>query len=133
MSDTQLTSPFSASETVPSFSSETSVSPTRTLRERCGFTLFLFFAPAFPNIPAKGHLGPTAGNLPRRKRSSVVSFNLPVAAPVPIPDRKEYFRAISDMCYCIGPQSSRKMTTCVTTPRLNLDDVGIGHLPLGLS
>jgi hypothetical protein len=53
----------------------------RTLRERCGFTLFISFAPAFPNIPAKGHIGPIVGNLPRRKRSSVVSLELPAPAP----------------------------------------------------
>ncbi|KAJ7880925.1 hypothetical protein B0H13DRAFT_1891592 [Mycena leptocephala] len=36
----------------------------RTLREHCDFALFISFAPAFPNIPAKGNIGPTAGNLP---------------------------------------------------------------------
>ncbi|KAF8206930.1 hypothetical protein K438DRAFT_1962579 [Mycena galopus ATCC 62051] len=72
-----------------------------TLRERCGFTLFISFAPAIPNIRAKGHLGPTAGNLPRRKRSSVVSLELP--APGPVADsntsRTEYFAAVAhDSC-----------------------------------
>ncbi|KAJ7645202.1 hypothetical protein DFH06DRAFT_1333490 [Mycena polygramma] len=61
-----------------------SVTPSRTLRERCGFTEYISFAPAFPNIPAKGHLGPTAGNLPRRKRSSVASLDIPVPAPIPV-------------------------------------------------
>ncbi|KAJ7652502.1 hypothetical protein DFH06DRAFT_1134484 [Mycena polygramma] len=55
----------------------------QSLRERCGFTEFISFAPAFPNIPAKGHLGPTAGNLPRRKRSSAAPLALPALAPAP--------------------------------------------------
>ncbi|KAJ7742292.1 hypothetical protein B0H16DRAFT_1464157 [Mycena metata] len=37
----------------------------------------LSFASALPNIRAKGALEPTVGNLPRRKRSSVASFDLP--------------------------------------------------------
>ncbi|KAJ7024646.1 hypothetical protein C8F04DRAFT_1270032 [Mycena alexandri] len=64
-----------------STSSISSTASTRTrrgsLRERCGFTLWLSFAPALPNIRAKGPLEPTVGNLPRRKRSSVVSLDLP--------------------------------------------------------
>jgi hypothetical protein len=65
----------------------------RTLRERCGFALFISFAPAFPNIPAKGNIGPTAGNLSRHKRSSVVSLELPAPAPPANvnADRMEYF------------------------------------------
>ncbi|KAJ7203405.1 hypothetical protein B0H12DRAFT_1138107 [Mycena haematopus] len=84
MSDTQISISASTS----------SLSVHRTLRERCGFTLFISFAPAFPNIAPKGHLGPTAGNLPRRKRSSVVSIEQLLPAPVPVPaaDRRtEYF------------------------------------------
>ncbi|KAJ7099467.1 hypothetical protein B0H15DRAFT_944882 [Mycena belliarum] len=57
--------------------SSLSLSTPRTLRERCGFTHMLSFAPAFPKIAAKGHIGPTAGNLPRRRRSSVVPLDLP--------------------------------------------------------
>ncbi|KAJ7150675.1 hypothetical protein C8R46DRAFT_1358194 [Mycena filopes] len=79
---------------VPSIESATNTSPRRgSLRERCGFTLWLSFAPALPNIRAKGHLEPTVGNLPRRKRSSVVSLDLP--DPVRVVDansgRVEYF------------------------------------------
>ncbi|KAJ7746540.1 hypothetical protein B0H14DRAFT_3514260 [Mycena olivaceomarginata] len=59
----------------------------RTLRERCGFTLFISFTPAFPKMIAKGHLEPTAGNLPRRKRSSVVSLEIPAPAPITVPIR----------------------------------------------
>ncbi|KAJ7093823.1 hypothetical protein B0H15DRAFT_947162 [Mycena belliarum] len=59
----------------------TILSTPRTLRERCGFTLMLSFAPAFPKIAAKGHIGPTAGNLPRRRRSSVVP---PLDLPKPV-------------------------------------------------
>ncbi|KAJ6580066.1 hypothetical protein DFH09DRAFT_1310020 [Mycena vulgaris] len=87
---------------MPVFETSTSVLPSSsktrstrlTLRERCGSTLrlssllhtprtpwlhslSLSFAPAFPNIATKGAIGPTAGNLPHRKRSSVVSLNLP--------------------------------------------------------
>ncbi|KAJ7627868.1 hypothetical protein B0H17DRAFT_1150860 [Mycena rosella] len=40
----------------------------------------------FPYMPAKGPIGPTAGNLPRRKRSSVTSLELPARAPV-VPER----------------------------------------------
>ncbi|KAJ6579987.1 hypothetical protein DFH09DRAFT_1444340 [Mycena vulgaris] len=43
-----------------------------TLRKRRGFAHSLSFAPAFPNITATGPIGPTAGNLLRRKHSSVV-------------------------------------------------------------
>ncbi|KAJ7463941.1 hypothetical protein FB451DRAFT_1370380 [Mycena latifolia] len=83
MSEIQM-SMFEAS--VPSASTPTR---RRSLRERCGFTLWLSFSSAFPNIPAKGHIGPTAGNLPRRKRSSVVSLDLP-PADVSVA-RTEYF------------------------------------------
>ncbi|KAJ7162905.1 hypothetical protein C8R46DRAFT_1221711 [Mycena filopes] len=75
----------------------TSIVPSATtarrgsLRERCGFTLWLSFAPALPNIRAKGHLGPTAANLPRRKRSSVVSLDLEPPSPVVVDARAEYF------------------------------------------
>ncbi|KAJ7823458.1 hypothetical protein B0H13DRAFT_2376032 [Mycena leptocephala] len=79
MSDTQI--PMFIPASAPSLPTSTSTSSTRILRERCGFTLFISFGPAFPSIPAKGHIGPTAGNLPRRKRSSVISLELP--APVP--------------------------------------------------
>ncbi|KAJ7076636.1 hypothetical protein B0H15DRAFT_955494 [Mycena belliarum] len=51
----------------------------RTLRERRGFTLSLSFAHAAPNIPARGHTGPNAGNLPRRKRRVV-----PLDVPEPV-------------------------------------------------
>lgn len=81
MSDTQI--PMFTSTSVPSLPTHTSTPSTRTFRERCGFTLFVSFAPAFPHIPAKEHVGPTAGNLPRRKRSSV-SLDLP--DPVPAAD-----------------------------------------------
>ncbi|KAJ6525870.1 hypothetical protein DFH09DRAFT_1328736 [Mycena vulgaris] len=57
---------------------------------RCRFTLWLSFAPAFPNIPAKGAIGPTAGNLPRRKRSSVASLDLPAPVDLRV-GRSEYF------------------------------------------
>ncbi|KAJ7696840.1 hypothetical protein B0H16DRAFT_1750227 [Mycena metata] len=67
-----------ASTSTSSVSSMSSASSRRgSLRERCGFTLWLSLAPALPNIRAKGALEPTVGNLPRRKRSSVVSLNLP--------------------------------------------------------
>ncbi|KAJ7842173.1 hypothetical protein B0H13DRAFT_2413911 [Mycena leptocephala] len=82
MSDTQI--PMFIPASAPSLPTSTSTSSTRILRERCGFTLFISFGPAFPSIPAKGHIGPTAGNLPRRKRSSVISLELP--APVPLAD-----------------------------------------------
>ncbi|KAJ7842178.1 hypothetical protein B0H13DRAFT_2365331 [Mycena leptocephala] len=75
MSDTQI--PMFTSTSVPSLPTHTSTPSTRTFRERCGF------APAFPHIPAKEHVGPTASNLPRRKRSSV-SLDLP--DPVPAAD-----------------------------------------------
>ncbi|KAJ7167209.1 hypothetical protein C8R43DRAFT_1121645 [Mycena crocata] len=75
-------------------SSSTTWSGSRTLRERCGFTGWLSFASAFPNIAPKGNLEPTSSNLPRRrKRSSVASFELP-APPAPVQtsrDRMEYF------------------------------------------
>jgi hypothetical protein len=61
------------------------------LREHCGFALSISFAPAFPNLPAKGHIGPTAVNLPRRRRSNVAPLELP--APVSVVDRPEYFAA----------------------------------------
>ncbi|KAJ6579963.1 hypothetical protein DFH09DRAFT_1076867 [Mycena vulgaris] len=83
----------SPASSVPS-TSTSSISSSRrgSLRERCGFTLWLSFAPAFPNIPAKGAIGPTAGNLPRRKRSSVVSLDLPVPVDLSV-GRSEYFAA----------------------------------------
>ncbi|KAJ7634939.1 hypothetical protein FB45DRAFT_478110 [Roridomyces roridus] len=59
---------------------------TSRLRERCGFTLWISFAPAFPKIQPKGEIGPSHSNIPRRKRSSVVSISdLPVPVPVPAP------------------------------------------------
>ncbi|KAJ7067098.1 hypothetical protein C8F01DRAFT_1247499 [Mycena amicta] len=68
-------------------SSSSSSSTPLTFRERRGFTLWLSFSPAFPNIQPKGELGPTYANIPRRrKRSSVVSLDMPVVpAPVPAP------------------------------------------------
>ncbi|KAJ7609993.1 hypothetical protein DFH06DRAFT_1344074 [Mycena polygramma] len=93
MSYTQIPMFESASSIPPSDSSSSTDAP-RTLRERCGFTLYISFAPAFPNIPAKGELGPTANNIPRRrKRSSVASIDIP-AAPVvgeSSPGPMEYF------------------------------------------
>jgi hypothetical protein len=88
-----FTTPFGACQPISTSSSTSGLSMPRlrTLRERCGFNLFISFAPAFPNLPAKGHIGPTAGNLPRRKRSSVASLELP--APIPVVDRPEYFAA----------------------------------------
>ncbi|KAK7057924.1 hypothetical protein R3P38DRAFT_1189913 [Favolaschia claudopus] len=61
-----------------------------SLRERCGFTLFISFAPLHKTTPGaaaepKGELGPTMANLPRRKRSSVSSIEVP-AAPAPSRD-----------------------------------------------
>ncbi|KAJ7348281.1 hypothetical protein DFH08DRAFT_959695 [Mycena albidolilacea] len=82
---------------IPMFASATSIPSSaamsgarRTLRERCGFTLFISFTPAFPKMIAKGHLEPTAGNLPRRKRSSVVCLEIPAPAPI-VAGRAEYF------------------------------------------
>ncbi|KAJ7610030.1 hypothetical protein DFH06DRAFT_1346167 [Mycena polygramma] len=93
MSYTQIPMFESASSIPPSDSSSSTDAP-RTLRERCGFNLYISFAPAFPNIPAKGELGPTANNIPRRrKRSSVASINIP-AAPIAAESdtgRMEYF------------------------------------------
>jgi hypothetical protein len=86
MSATQI--PMLASASMISFPPS---SAPRTLRERCGFALFISFVPAFPNIPAKGNIGPTAGNLPRRKRSSVVSVELPAPPANVNADRMEYF------------------------------------------
>jgi hypothetical protein len=90
---------FESISILPSSESSTftlSAAAPRTLRERCGFTLYISFAPAFPNIPAKGELGPTAGNLPRRrKRSSVASIDIPAAFGPAFVDsnagRMEYF------------------------------------------
>ncbi|KAJ7358165.1 hypothetical protein DFH08DRAFT_953353 [Mycena albidolilacea] len=74
------------SASLPPSSTTTSASRPRSgsLRDRCGFTHYISFAPAFPNIRAKGDIGPTAGNIPRRrKRSSVASIDIP-AAPAPV-------------------------------------------------
>ncbi|KAK7013748.1 hypothetical protein R3P38DRAFT_2788021 [Favolaschia claudopus] len=60
-----------------------SSSERRTLRERCGWDLTISFAPAPTPVVAKGNLGPTINNLPRRKRSSVVSIDLPPRAASP--------------------------------------------------
>ncbi|KAK7039818.1 hypothetical protein R3P38DRAFT_492554 [Favolaschia claudopus] len=68
------------SSTHPCTPPRSSTSECRTLRERCGWDLTISFVPVQP----KGHLGPSIGNLPRRKRSSVVSIDFP--APVPAPE-----------------------------------------------
>ncbi|KAJ7676841.1 hypothetical protein DFH06DRAFT_1317451 [Mycena polygramma] len=87
-------SAFTTLNAIPPSSSESGLRERRqSLRERCGFTEFISFSPAFPNIPAKGHLGPTAGNLPRRKRSSAASLPLPALAPAPVFERGEFFGA----------------------------------------
>ncbi|KAJ7834265.1 hypothetical protein B0H14DRAFT_3462215 [Mycena olivaceomarginata] len=82
------------SHTQISISSTSTITPS-TLRERCRFTLTLSFAPAFPTIRAKGHIGPTAGNIPRRRRSSAASSSLEAHAAAPIVEanagREEYF------------------------------------------
>ncbi|KAJ7742287.1 hypothetical protein B0H16DRAFT_1728227 [Mycena metata] len=64
-----------------------------SLRERCGFTLWLSLTPLLPNIHAKGALEPTVGNLPRRKRSSIVSLKLPDPSRVVVAHSRhlEYF------------------------------------------
>ncbi|KAJ7676876.1 hypothetical protein DFH06DRAFT_1317483 [Mycena polygramma] len=78
-------SAFTTLNAIPPSSSESGLRERRqSLRERCGFTQFISFSPAFPNIPPKGHLGPTAGNVPRRKRSSAASLPLPALAPAPV-------------------------------------------------
>ncbi|KAJ7476360.1 hypothetical protein B0H11DRAFT_2235115 [Mycena galericulata] len=64
--------------------------PPRTLRDRCNFMLWLALSPSSSaakastaGFSAKGELGPSAGNLPRRrKRSSVVWLEIPAPAPV---------------------------------------------------
>ncbi|KAG6906678.1 hypothetical protein DXG01_012658 [Tephrocybe rancida] len=43
-----------------------------TLRERCGVTFFIHFAPPMLGGQPKGHLQPAAGNLPRRRRAATV-------------------------------------------------------------
>ncbi|KAK7012755.1 hypothetical protein R3P38DRAFT_3584904 [Favolaschia claudopus] len=65
----------------------------RTLRERCGWDLTISFAPAVApaHMMAKGHLGPTIGNLPRRKRSSVVSIDLPAPPSGAHSTHREFF------------------------------------------
>ncbi|KAJ7512854.1 hypothetical protein B0H11DRAFT_1947692 [Mycena galericulata] len=78
--------------------------PPRTLRDRCNFTLWLALSPSSSatnpsttGFPAKGELGPSAGNLPRRrKRSSVVPLEIPAPAPV-LKEKEvaEYFAAPS--------------------------------------
>ncbi|KAF9465148.1 hypothetical protein BDZ94DRAFT_1254656 [Collybia nuda] len=45
-----------------------SPSSPRTLRERCGVTFFISFAPPNFGGPPKGHLEPRANNLPRRRK-----------------------------------------------------------------
>ncbi|KAJ7756599.1 hypothetical protein B0H16DRAFT_1885883 [Mycena metata] len=72
-------SPASVAPSISTSSISSVTPPSRrgSLRERCGFTLWLSFGPALPPIRAKGALEPTVGNLPRRKRSSVVSLDLP--------------------------------------------------------
>ncbi|KAG6898501.1 hypothetical protein C0993_006415 [Termitomyces sp. T159_Od127] len=63
----------------------------RTLNERRGVTLFISLAP--PNLGGqpKGHLQPTIGNLPRRRRATVAPLIQPVqvtaASPVEIKNR----------------------------------------------
>ncbi|KAJ7841617.1 hypothetical protein B0H14DRAFT_3869130 [Mycena olivaceomarginata] len=57
-------SPLPTSQPIyPSSSTSTSTNSTKrrcSLRECCGFSLMLSFVPAFPNIPRRGHIGPTA-------------------------------------------------------------------------
>ncbi|KAJ6516726.1 hypothetical protein C8R47DRAFT_1205947 [Mycena vitilis] len=90
MSYTQI-SMFESASSIPQSESSSSTNAPRTLRERCGFALYISFATASPNIPAKGELGPTANNIPRRrKRSSVVSIDIPVA-PTIAESSMEYF------------------------------------------
>ncbi|KAJ7194882.1 hypothetical protein GGX14DRAFT_576090 [Mycena pura] len=95
----------SSSSTLSTFES-----PSLTFRERRGFTLSLTLAPPpFPNVAAKGELGPTISNLPRRKRSSVASIDLRPPAPAPAPvdaGRTEYFSCVRTD----GPHSLRSPT-----------------------
>ncbi|KAJ7214946.1 hypothetical protein GGX14DRAFT_609834 [Mycena pura] len=108
MSSTFMSAFDDLSSTVPSCSiSESSdlASAALTLRDRRGFTLSLTFAPFLPNIAPKGALGPSLSNLPRRKRSSVVSIDLPAPLPVPAPapvdlGRTEYFSAAHEAPLC---------------------------------
>ncbi|KAF8177349.1 hypothetical protein K438DRAFT_1770117 [Mycena galopus ATCC 62051] len=79
MSDTMSMSMLTSTTSVP----PSSVHQQRTLRERCGFTLSISFAPAFPNIAPKGHLGPTAGNIPAA--SAVASYSSSSCCPLPSP------------------------------------------------
>ncbi|KAJ7831445.1 hypothetical protein B0H14DRAFT_2804602 [Mycena olivaceomarginata] len=92
-----LASPFPTSQpTYPSSSTSTSTNSTKrrcSLRERCGFSLALSFVPAFPNIPARGHIGPTAGNIPRRRRSSAVSLEPPAPRAAAV-ERDAYFAVV---------------------------------------
>ncbi|KAJ7615665.1 hypothetical protein DFH06DRAFT_1343630 [Mycena polygramma] len=92
LSTSVLMSPFPTCDSIPP-SSSAPRERRQSLRERCGFAEYLSFAPAFPNIPAKGHLGPTAGNLPRRKRSSVASIPLPAPVHAAIIENGEFFGA----------------------------------------
>ncbi|KAJ7021852.1 hypothetical protein C8F04DRAFT_1195080 [Mycena alexandri] len=103
----------------PTSSTSSLSSPRSTsLRDRCGFTLYLSFAPALPDIPAKGHLGPTAGNLPRRRRSSVVSIDLSTLAKAPIDANA--LRAGN--CMCSDPMVFMLLTThgCIGSSALNV-------------
>ncbi|KAJ7352191.1 hypothetical protein DFH08DRAFT_957001 [Mycena albidolilacea] len=94
------------SHTQISISSTSTISPS-ALRERCGLTLILLFAPAFPTIHAKGHIGPTAGNIPRRRRSRrlmpppLLWMRTPAARSI---SRERGLRHASDI-YCMrGPR-----------------------------
>ncbi|KAG6879222.1 hypothetical protein C0992_004283 [Termitomyces sp. T32_za158] len=70
-----------------------------TLNERRGVSLFIPFAP--PNVGGqpKGHLQPTVGNLPRRRRATVGSYVQPAqvvaAAVVPDETRSKSFNFVS--------------------------------------
>ncbi|KAJ7686370.1 hypothetical protein B0H17DRAFT_1332820 [Mycena rosella] len=83
---------------IPIFDSPASIFPSssysrprsQTLRKRRGFTLWLSCTSYLPHFPAKGLIGPTTGNLPQRKRSSITSLDLPGRASV-VFERTEYF------------------------------------------
>ncbi|KAJ7511161.1 hypothetical protein B0H11DRAFT_1899624 [Mycena galericulata] len=92
--------PFSSSNcstqsrfTLPLIPGTSTRLPSRTLRDRCNFILWLALSPSAANpstagFSVKGELGPSAVNLPRRhKRSSVASLEIP--APALVPKEKE--------------------------------------------
>ncbi|KAF5374653.1 hypothetical protein D9615_009007 [Tricholomella constricta] len=68
----------------------------RTLRERRGVTFFIIITPPNFGGPPKGHLEPTVGNLPRRRRKSAV-VNTSIPYPPAILDdseRREFFASV---------------------------------------